>query len=45
MAIEPKRQEPEIPQQKPDIQPELQPQEIPGGEDFPAKEPPPIYLQ
>jgi hypothetical protein len=44
MAIEPKRREPEIPQQKPDIRPEPEPQEIPQYKDFPERESPPIHL-
>ena len=37
MATEPKRQEPDIPPQKPDIQPVPRPQEIPQDKDFPEK--------
>jgi len=46
MAVEPKRQEPEpdIPPQKPDIQPEPRPQEIPQDKDVPEKESPPMQL-
>jgi hypothetical protein len=38
MAAEPKRQEPDIPAQKPDIQPEPTPQEIPQDKDVPEKQ-------
>jgi hypothetical protein len=44
MAIEPRRQEPDIPPQKPDIQPEPRPEEIPQNNDFPEKEAPPMLL-
>jgi hypothetical protein len=44
MAIEPKRHEPDIPQQKADIQPEPTPQEIPQDKDVPAKQSPPMQL-
>jgi len=44
MATEPKRQEPDIPPQKPDIQPEPRPEEIPQDKDFPEKEAPPMQL-
>jgi hypothetical protein len=44
MAIEPKRHEPDIPQQKPDIQPEPTPQEIPQNKDVPEKQTPPMQL-
>ena len=37
MATEPKRQEPDIPPQKPDIQPEPRPEEIPQNKDVPEK--------
>ena len=40
MANEPKRQEPDIPPPKPDIQPEPKPEEIPQHEDVPEKESP-----
>ena len=39
MATEPKRQEPDVPPQKPDIQPEPRPEEIPQDKDFPKKTP------
>jgi hypothetical protein len=44
MAPEPKRQEPNIPPRKPDIQPEPRPQEIPQDKDVPEKEAPPMQL-
>jgi hypothetical protein len=44
MATEPKRQEPDIPSQKPDIQPEPRPEEIPQDTNFPEKESPPAQL-
>ena len=44
MAIEPKRQEPDIPAQKPDIQPEPRPQEIPQDKNVPEKDSPPVQL-
>jgi hypothetical protein len=40
MATEPKRQEPDIPPPKPDIQPEPRPEEIPPDIDVPEKEAP-----
>lgn len=40
MSTEPKRQEPDIPSPKPDIQPERKPDEIPQHEDVPMKESP-----
>jgi hypothetical protein len=40
MAPDPKRQDPDIPTQKPDIQPEPRPEEIPQ-QDVPGKESPP----
>jgi hypothetical protein len=40
MPIDPKKQEPDIPAQKPDIQPEPRPEEIPQ-QDVPNKEAPP----
>jgi hypothetical protein len=40
MANEPKRQDPDIPPQKPDIQPEPRPEEIPQNKDVPEKEAP-----
>ena len=39
MVIEPKRQEPNIPPQKPDIQPEPRPEEIPQDKNLPEKNP------
>jgi hypothetical protein len=42
MATEPKRQEPDIPPQKPDILPEPSPVEIPQYKDAPEKESPPM---
>ena len=39
MAAEPKRQQPDIPPQKPDIQPEPRPVEIPQDKNFPEKIP------
>jgi hypothetical protein len=44
MAPEPKRQEPDIPTQKPDIQPEPRPVEIPQDKDVPETESPPMQL-
>jgi hypothetical protein len=44
MAAEPKRQEPDIPPQKPDIQPEPRPEEIPQDKNFPEKQSPPMQL-
>jgi hypothetical protein len=44
MATEPKRQEPDIPPQKPDIQPEPKPEEIPQDKNLPKKESPPMQL-
>jgi hypothetical protein len=41
MVAEPKRQEPDIPPQKPDIQPEPSPEEIPQDKNLPEKESPP----
>jgi hypothetical protein len=43
-APEPKRQEPDIPPPKPDIQPDPGPQEIPQDKDMPEKEAPPMQL-
>jgi len=40
MATEPKRREPDIPAQKPDIQPDTRPEEIPQDKDVPEKEAP-----
>jgi hypothetical protein len=45
MTTEPKRQQPDIPPQKPDIQPEPRPEEIPQDKDIPEKESPPMQLQ
>jgi hypothetical protein len=42
MVTEPKRSEPDIPPQKPDIQPESSPEEIPQDKNFPEKESPPM---
>ena len=39
MVTEPKRQEPDIPPQKPDIQPEPRPEEIPQDKNLPEKNP------
>ena len=44
MATEPKRQEPDIPPPKPDIQPERRPEEIPNDKDIPQKEAPPMQV-
>ena len=44
MATEPKRHEPDIPEQKPDIQPEPTPQEIPQNKDVPEKQTPPMQI-
>jgi hypothetical protein len=44
MAITPKEPQPDIPPQKPDIQPEPRPQEIPQDKDVPEKETPPMQL-
>jgi hypothetical protein len=44
MSPEPKRQEPDIPAQKPDIQPEPRPQEIPQDKDMPERDSPPMQL-
>jgi hypothetical protein len=43
-STEPKRQEPDIPPQKPDIQPEPRPEEIPQDKNFPEKQSPPMRL-
>jgi hypothetical protein len=45
MATEPKRQEPDLPSKKPDIQPEPRPEEIPQDKDVPEKESPPMQLK
>jgi hypothetical protein len=44
MPTEPQRKEPDIPPQKPDIQPEPRPEEIPQDKNFPEKESPPKLL-
>jgi hypothetical protein len=44
MATEPKRHDPDIPQQKPDIQPEPTPREIPQNKDVPETQAPPMQL-
>ena len=44
MAPEPIKQEPNIPPQKPDIQPEPRPVEIPQDKNLPEKEAPPLQL-
>jgi hypothetical protein len=44
MATEPKRPEPNIAPQKPDIQPEPTPQEIPQDKNVPEKQSPPMQL-
>jgi hypothetical protein len=44
MAPEPKRREPDIPPQKPDIQPEPRPQEIPQDKNVPEKDSPPMQV-
>jgi hypothetical protein len=44
MSPQPKRQESDIPPQKPDIQPEPRPQEIPQDKDMPERESPPMQL-
>ncbi len=44
MAIDANKPEPEIPPQKPDIQPEPRPQEIPQDKNVPEKEAPPMQL-
>jgi hypothetical protein len=44
MSAEPEKREPDIPPQKPDIQPEPRPQEIPQDKDVPEKESPPMQL-
>jgi hypothetical protein len=45
MTPEPKRPEPDIPLQKPDIQPEQRPQEIPQYKNLPERVSPPTQLQ
>lgn len=42
MPTEPKRQTPDIPPQKPDVQPSQRPEEIPQDKDVPEKEAPPM---
>jgi hypothetical protein len=44
MTPEPKKQQPDIPPQKPDIQPEPTPEEIPQDKNMPEKEAPPMQL-
>jgi hypothetical protein len=44
MATDPKKREPDIPPQKPDIQPEPRPEEIPNNQDVPEKESPPMQV-
>lgn len=44
MITEPKRQQPDIPPQKPDVQPSPKPAEIPQDKDIPEKEAPPTQL-
>lgn len=44
MASEPKRQMPDIPPQKLDVQPSPRAEEIPQDKDVPEKEAPPIEL-
>jgi hypothetical protein len=44
MPTEPQRKEPDIPLQKPDIQPEPRPEEIPQDKNFPEKESPPTQF-
>jgi hypothetical protein len=44
MAPDPIKQEPNIPPQKPDIQPEPRPVEIPQDKNLPEKEAPPMQL-
>jgi hypothetical protein len=45
MGPEPKRKDPDIPPQKPDIQPEPRPEEIPQDKNFPEREAPPMQLK
>jgi hypothetical protein len=45
MPTEPKRQEPNIPPQKPDIQPEPRPEEIPQNKDIPETESSPMRFR
>ncbi len=44
MSAQPKRQEPEIPPKKPDIQPEPRPEEIPQNKDVPERQSPPMRV-
>jgi hypothetical protein len=44
MSPEPEKREPDIPPQKPDIQPEPRPQEVPQDKDMPEKESPPLLV-
>jgi hypothetical protein len=44
MTTDPKREQPDIPAQKPDIQPEPRPAEIPQNKDVPEKDSPPMQL-
>jgi hypothetical protein len=44
MTADPNREQPDIPPQKPDIQPEPRPEEIPQDKDVPEKESPPMQL-
>ena len=44
MGPEPRKHEPDIPPQKPDIEPEPRPEEIPQDKDVPEKESPPMRL-
>jgi hypothetical protein len=44
MAPEPEKRQPDIPPQKPDIQPEPRPEEIPQDKNLPEKDSPPMQL-
>lgn len=44
MAKEPKVREPDVPSEKPDIQPDPRPQEIPPDKDVPEKDTPPLQM-
>jgi hypothetical protein len=44
VPVEPTKKEPDVPPQKPDIQPEPRPEEIPQDKDIPEKESPPVQL-
>jgi hypothetical protein len=44
MTADPNREQPDIPPQKPDIQPEPRPEEIPQDKEVPEKESPPMQL-